>query len=305
MTGDTVFENINDAKADMGHIYNQFDPRAYSHELNKLDYEIPDNAKPIFQKLIGHLQQRRDDTVHILDLGCSYGINAAILKHDLSMDELNEHWGQKKMMDASSEEVIAYDQQFFADINANEDIEVIGLDQAENAIAYGLESGLLDDGLAVNLESEPLSALESEKLAPTDLVTSTGCVGYLTEKSFDRLLPAVTEGDQPWIANFVLRLFPFDTIAKSLEKWGYITEKFDGQTFLQREFASDNEQKQVLEQLGEQGINPTGKEAKGQFLAEFFLSRPAKDAVEMPIEHLLQAQIPCSPMPPWGQRQAK
>ena len=289
MSGDTAFEDINEAKADMDHIYNQSDPRAYFHELNKLDYAIPDTAKPIFQKLIGHVQQRQHDTVHVLDLGCSYGINAAILKHDLSMDELYEHWGQKKMTDATSEEVVAYNQQFFADIDPAEDIEVIGLDQAENAIAFGVESGLLDEGLAVNLETEPLSALAKEKLAPVDLVTSTGCVGYLTEKSFDHLLPAITEGHQPWIANFVLRLFPFDAIAKSLEKWGYVTEKLEDQTFFQREFASDDEREQVLEQLRDRGVDPTGKEAEGHFLAEFYLSRPMKDAAEVPIERLLQA----------------
>jgi hypothetical protein len=30
----------------------------------------------------------------VLDLGCSYGVNAALLKHDLSMRELYERWGQ-------------------------------------------------------------------------------------------------------------------------------------------------------------------------------------------------------------------
>ncbi|MDA1101193.1 MAG: class I SAM-dependent methyltransferase [Proteobacteria bacterium] len=289
MSVDTTFMSINEVKADMDHIYNQSDPRAYFHELKKLDYAIPDTAKPIFQKLIGHLQQRQHDTVHVLDLGCSYGINAAILKHNLSMDELYEHWGQKKMTDATSEEIIAYDQQFFADIDASEEIEVIGLDPAENAITFGVESGLLDEGLALNLETEPLSALATGKLTPVNLVTSTGCVGYMTEKSFDRLLPAVTEGHQPWIANFVLRLFPFDAIAKSLDKWGYVTEKLEGQTFFQREFASDDEQEQVLKQLRDQGVNPSGLEAEGHFLAEFHLSRPMKDAAEVPIERLLQA----------------
>ena len=289
MSGDTAFEDINEAKADMDHIYNQSDPRAYFHELNKLDYAIPDTAKPIFQKLIGHIQKRQHDTVHVLDLGCSYGVNAAILKHDLSMDELYEHWGQKKMTDATSKEVVAYDQQFFAENGASEDIEVIGLDQAENAIKFGVESGLLDEGLAVNLETESLSAMAKEKLAPVDLLTSTGCVGYLTEKSFDRLLPAASEGHQPWIANFVLRLFPFDAIEKSLDKWGYVTEKLEDRTFFQRDFASHDEQEQVLEQLRDRGVNSCGMEAKGHFLAEFYLSRPIKDAAEMPIERLLEA----------------
>ena len=289
MTGGYTFEDINEAKADMGHIYNQCDPRSYSHELNMLDYTIHDSAKSIFLKLIGHLQQRHDDTVQVLDLGCSYGINAAILKYDLSMDELNNHWGQKKMMDATPNEVASYDQQFFADLDANQAIQVTGLDQAENAIAYGLASGLLDEGLAVNLETEPLTALAKEKLEPIDLVTSTGCVGYLTDKSFDRLLPAVSEGRQPWIANFVLRLFPFDDIAQSLTKWGYVTEKLEDETFIQREFASDDEQEHVLKQLHDRGVVPIGKEAEGNLLAEFYLSRPKKDATEMPIERLLPA----------------
>ena len=39
---------------------------------------------------------------------------------------------------------------------------MIGLDLAENAIAFAERFGLLDEGLAVNLETEPLSALAKE-----------------------------------------------------------------------------------------------------------------------------------------------
>ena len=81
MTADAEFEKINEAKANMDHIYDQSDPRAYFRELKKLGYGIPGAAKPIFQKLISHLRHRPNDTVHVLDLGCSYGVNAALLKH--------------------------------------------------------------------------------------------------------------------------------------------------------------------------------------------------------------------------------
>ena len=289
MSGEADFEDINEVKENMDYIYNQPDPRAYFRELNKLDYAIPDTAKPIFQKLICHLQQCRDNTIQVLDLGCSYGVNAAILKHDLSMDELYEHWGQNKMADATSEEVVAYDQQFYAGIDDLEDIKVIGLDQAENAIACAIKTGLLDEGIVANLETESLSPLAKKTLAQVDLVMSTGCVGYLTEKSFDRFLPAVSEGQMPWLANFVLRLFPFDAIEKSLDKWGYVTEKLEGQTFFQRQFASNDEHDQVLEQLHGQGVDPAGMEADGHFLAEFYLSRSVNDAAKVPIERLLQA----------------
>lgn len=292
MTSETTFEAINEAKANMDHIYDQPDPRAYFGELRALGYAIPDAAKPIFKRLISHLRRCREDPVRILDLGCSYGVNAALLKHDLSMPELYEHWG--KLADASTKEVVTYNQQFLSKLDEPEDIEVVGLDQAENAIAFAEEVGLLDEGLALNLETEPLPAAAEEELAPVDLVTSTGCVGYLTEKSFDQLLPTITRDRKPWIANFVLRMFPFDAIAETLSGWGYKTEKLEGQTFVQRRFASDREQRQIVEQLREKGIDPADEEASGQLLAEFYLSRPARDVTETCIEQLALVDTPRS-----------
>ena len=283
MSGDTAFEVINEAKANMDQIYDQPDPRAYFRELRKLGYAIPGHAKPIFQKLVSHLRRRPDDKVHMLDLGCSYGVNAALLKHDLSMSELYEHWGSKALSEVTPEEVVAHDQRYFGDLDEAEDIEVIGLDQAKSAIAFAEEAGLLDGGLAVNLETEPLPGPAEEELASVDLVISTGCVGYVTERSFDRLLPAVTQGRPPWMGNFVLRLFPFEPIVASLNDWGYVTEKLECQTFVQRRFASAEEQERVLDQLCDRGIDPTGKETEGHLLAEFYLSRPANEVSEAPV----------------------
>ena len=287
MICETDFEDINEAKANLDHIYNQSDPRAYFRELKKLDYVIPEVAKPIFKKLIEALQQRRENTIQVLDLGCSCGINAALLKHDLSMDELYDHWGQKAFSDATSDAVIARDQNYFADLKASEDIGVVGFDVAENATSYGEEVGLLDESFTVNLETELLSAPVKEELALVDLVTSTGCVGYVTEKSFDRMLPAMGSGQMPWFANFVCRMFPFEAIEECLDGWGYVTEKLQNRIFLQRRFASAHEQEQVIGQLRDQGVDPTGLEGEGDLLAEFYLSRPKAEAVAVPIERLL------------------
>jgi SAM-dependent methyltransferase len=289
MPGDRGFEASNEAKASMDYIYDQPDPRAYFCELQKLGYAIPGAAKPIFQKLVSHLQRLRNGSVHVLDIGCSYGVNAALLKYDLSMPELYEHWGQKALIEAASEEVVACDRRYFDNLEEQENISVIGLDRAEFAVAFAEEVGLLDEGYAVNLETGPLPEAAIENLARVDLVTSTGCVGYVTEKSFERLLPAVTQGQLPWMGNFVLRMFPFDTIEESLKDWGYVTEKLEGRSFVQRRFASAEEQEQVLDQLCEYGIDPTGKEAAGDLVAEFFLSRPAKEVAEAPIGQLLAA----------------
>ncbi|MDA0341474.1 MAG: class I SAM-dependent methyltransferase [Proteobacteria bacterium] len=289
MSADNAFEDINESKANMDYIYNESDPRAYFQELKKLAYTIPDAAKPIFQQLITHLQRRQERAVHVLDLGCSYGVNAALLKYDLSMHELYDHWSDRSLVQSAPEDVVAHDRHFIDNLDEQEDIVVTGLDQAESAVAFAKESGLLDEGLAVNLEISSLSNTATEILADVDLVTSTGCVGYMTEKSFERLLPAVTQGRSPWIGNFVLRMFPFDAIEETLAKFGYVTERLDGQTFVQRNFASADEHEQVLDQLRDGGIDPTSGEVEGQLLAEFYLSRPKADAVAMPIERLLQA----------------
>lgn len=283
------FQDINEVKANMDHIYNQPDPRAYFRELKKLNYSIPDTALPIFRKIIEQVRQDEDDTVHVLDLGCSYGVNAALLKHDLSMDELYSHWAHAELAGANAKEVAARDKEFFTNLENPDNIEVIGLDLAQNAISFGEDVGLLDEGLAVNLETGRLSTEASKVLSQTDLVTSTGCVGYVTEKTFDNILPAVMAGRSPWIANFVLRMFPFDAIEETLADRGYVTEKLEGQTFLQRRFESDDEQEQALDQLREQGFEPTNEEVDGNLVAEFFLSRPKRDAEEMSLESLLAA----------------
>jgi hypothetical protein len=283
------FQEINEVKADMDGIYDQPDPRLYFRVLNKLDYDIPNAAKPIVQQLIGHLQSEGHAPVHLLDVGSSYGINAALLKYDLSMSELYAHWGQRLLRDASPEDVIDNDRSFFDQLDVAEDIRVTGLDVAENAVSYGAEVGLLDDGIATNLETNLLPDNVAKGLSSVDLIMSTGCVGYVTERTFEQLLPATSQNREPWLANFVLRMFPFDPIAESLSDRGYVTEKLEGRTFVQRMFASTDEQEKVLEQLADRGIDTRGKEDDGSYHAEFYLSRPSRDIAAAPIEELFFA----------------
>lgn len=289
MPEDAAFEKINEAKANMDNIYNQLDPRAYFRELKKLTYTIPGKAQPIFRKLTRHLRQTRNGKVQILDLGCSYGINAALLKYDLSLSELYDHWSQKRLSEATPKEVIEYDGRFFSRLDKKEDVEVVGMDEAENAVAFGLETGLLDEGIVLNLETESLSKPTRQELKKVDLVISSGAVGYLTEKSFDKIMPTVTQQQPAWLANFVLRMFPFDAIEETLKNQGYLTEKLKNRTFVQRRFASSEEQEEVLTLLYDHGIDLKKEETEGYLLAEFYLSRPANDVLEKPMEELLAA----------------
>ena len=278
-----------DAKASLDHIYNQPDPRAYYCELRKLDYATPSAGKPLFLNLISRLRRLREKSVRVLDLGCSYGVNGALLKHDMTMAQLYDHWGQGGLRDVSPEAVMVHDRRFFADREEPHTFEVIGLDRAERAVAFARETGLIDEGVVADLEADPLPDSAISQLADIDLITSTGCIGYVTKRTFKRLLPAVTRGHAPWMANFVLRLWEFEPIEATLSDWGYVTEKLENRTFKQRRFVGDGERERVLERLRERGIDPAGKEAEGHLHAEFFLSRPAADAREASLNTLLAA----------------
>ena len=186
-----------DAKANLDHIYNQPDPRAYYSELRKLDYATPSAGKPLFLKLISRLQGLREKSIRVLDLGCSYGVNGALLKHDMTMPQLYDHWGQDRLQDVSPEEVMEHDRRYFADREESHGLEVIGLDRAERAVAFAEETGLIDEGVVANLEAGPLLDSAMPELAGIDLMTSTGCIGYVTEKTFERLLPTVTRAIRP------------------------------------------------------------------------------------------------------------
>ena len=74
-------------KVTLDHIYTQADPRGYFGTLRDLDYLIPQLAKPHFARLIDELRSAAGSgSVTVIDLGCGYGVNSALLRCDVSMD---------------------------------------------------------------------------------------------------------------------------------------------------------------------------------------------------------------------------
>lgn len=101
---------------------------------------------------------------------------------------------------------------------------------------------------------------------------STGCVGYVTERTLTRVVRA--QGSRrPWMAHFVLRMFPFDSVERTLASLGYRTVRVD-EVFRQRRFASAQEQALVLDRMSAAGVDPRGLEAEGWLYAQLYLSRP-------------------------------
>jgi hypothetical protein len=259
-------------KVSLDHIYTQPDPRAYFSTLRELDYCIPQLAKPYFNSLIQEYRESSQKlVVNVLDVGCSYGINAALLKFDATMDELYERYcGLDARQDRSA--LLTRDREFVHSRGRLKCTRFVGLDSSYPALSYAHLAGFLDEAVHADLEKCDPTERQRQQFAETDLVISTGCLGYVGGRTISRIV-GVNGGRRPWMAHFVLRMFPFEPIAESLAGFGYETIHPDG-VFKQRRFASAREQALVLDTLSSVGVDPCGLEEDGWLYAQLYVSRP-------------------------------
>ncbi|MFD0688221.1 class I SAM-dependent methyltransferase [Actinomadura fibrosa] len=262
-------------KVSLDHIYVQPDPRAYFGTLRGLDYHIPELAKPHFAALVDEYREARGVAVPtVLDIGCSYGINAALLKHGATMAELYDRYSGPDADRWTRAALLARDRESIRTGEPANRTRFLGLDASDNALSYALEAGFLDGAVHADLEAGDPTEEQRAQLAPTDVVISTGCLGYVTERTLLRVVEASAgTGGPPWMAHFVLRMFPFDPIAERLAEAGYETVRHDG-VFRQRRFATEEERTLVLDRLSAVGVDPSGLETDGWLYAQLHVSRP-------------------------------
>lgn len=118
MSGETDDADHSSAgKADFADIYDQPDPRAYFAGLGQWDYEIPAHGAAVFSTLLDAQRQLKGQDVAesptVVDLCCSYGVNAALLKCDLTLADLYAHYRADEFAAASPEEVVEADREFY------------------------------------------------------------------------------------------------------------------------------------------------------------------------------------------------
>ena len=286
------------SKANFDGVYDLPDPRGYFEALGSLDYRAPEHGRRVFSALLGAIPKEDIHPPKVLDLCCSYGVNAALLKHDLTLDDLYERYASLDLADLSAEDLAIADAAFYGDRRKDRPPEVVGTDAATNAVSYALRAGLLEGGTAENLEeNEPTGALR-RSVQGARLVTVTGGVGYVWERTFERVLSCVLDGSEnggpngfgaPWVAAFAVRFVDYAPIAAVLARRGLVTERLSIRTFPQRRFENDGEREHVLRQLALAGVDPDGKEESGWYHADLYLSRPAGEVRETPVDELLGA----------------
>ncbi|HWM47821.1 MAG TPA: class I SAM-dependent methyltransferase [Xanthobacteraceae bacterium] len=282
-----AFRNINEGKVNFDEFYAKDDPRDYFKFLGRLDYIIPHLAQPIFDQIIRARAAQQDDPVTVLDLGSSYGVNGALMKYALDYDALRLRYTAPAFQSMSSDKLLELDRHFYRAWPKHEHLRVIGLDISDKAVRYAQACGAVDVGLAMDLETCDPRPQEEAIFEDVDLIVSTGCVGYISSKTFERLARVTTRRRPTWVVSFVIRLFPFDDIAETLARQGLVTEKLEGTTFVQRRFASIEEMEAAIRTVEGRGLDTRGHEAEGLYHAELYVSRPAEEVERNPLNKLV------------------
>ncbi|MGW7052887.1 hypothetical protein [Streptomyces sp. NPDC054887] len=248
-------------------VYALPDPRGYFAALEPYAYQTPGHAQPVFRALSAELGPARRT---VLDMCCSYGINAALLNHDVTLDELFAHYTSPAVAGVTTAALADLDRDFYAARRRPDAVRTIGIDVSQPALDYAVAVGLLNQGHCLDLEhTEPTERLRGS-LAGTGLITITGGTSFLTERTFTRLFTAI--GRPMPVAAFVLRTHDYRPISACLQSYGLTVER-GADTHRQRRFTDPQEQQRAVATVTALGEDPAGKESAGYFHTRLHLAR--------------------------------
>jgi len=266
-------------KKNFTNIYAQKTPYSYLKEMQVLQYRIADYTKPLYLSLAEQMYDKLQRPINILDIGSSYGINSALLKHDLVMSELDDFFL------TDDEPTITQTKQFFEKQPLNDHLNFYQIDISHPAIAFSENVGLCKKGICINLETN--NSRLSQILPKFDMVIATGCIGYIGYKAFSNLFEVIknqksyspqleSQNITPIFAFSVLRIFDMEKIKRAFDYYGYSLMKSDIGPIPQRQFSNTDEQSQTLSLLHGKGIDTKMYEDDGHFYADFYVASPKK-----------------------------
>jgi hypothetical protein len=263
-------------KTNFTDIYTCDSPYEYLKEMDRLEYDISDSTKPLYNSIIEELEKTLSRAINVLDLGSSYGINSSLMKYNLTMSELKDFF--LNGINPTKKET----KQFYKKCTSNDNMNFYQIDISEEALKFSEAMNLCERGMNIDLESEKLNLLES--LPKMDIVIATGCVGYIGYKAFSNLLKVVKNRQSnsiesekkyvsPIFAFSVLRIFDMKDIEEVFEMYGYSIVKSNIKPIRQRNFSDPKEKAQTISILHGMGIDTKKYEDGGDFYADFYIAK--------------------------------
>ncbi len=276
------YKSANEAKATFDDVYHAATPHAYFNEMDRHQYEIGEQAKPYFLAAIKHLQAANQGKLppRLLDLGCSYGVGSALVKYNCTYPELSEFFHEEAPLNHQT--CAASTRDWLQPRDAHPDLECIGLDCSEEALSFAEDAGLLCSTIARNFEeSEEPDSTERSIMRNCNLLTSTGAIGYVGEKTLSVILKqlgkAYPENAAPFVVVTILRMFDPRPVQNCFESFRYRFEKVPGVCLRQRHFADEQEQEQTIDLIRRRGLDPAGLESEGTLYADLYVGSAPSD----------------------------
>lgn len=265
----------NEAKRSFADHYAKPTPHSYLLEMSRLGYQIAERARPYCVAAAELLADKNPGwPIRMLDVGCSYGIGSAFVKYGCTFEELVSFFSSRAPEDYVA--CIAAMRMWLNVVPPKIEMGVVGLDIAGSAVQFAVDSGLLDCGIVRNLETEDLSQDEIAWISGCNLLICTGAIGYIGERTFDRILPHLgtsrTDTSGPAAIMTVLRMFDINEAEAAFNRVGMEVRKVPGIRLPQRGFADEEEMQGVLSVLADKGIDPEGWESHGAYYADLYVA---------------------------------
>ena len=263
------YEEQNRVKASFNAAYSAATPHRYLHNMTAVDYRMADYMNPFLAAVVD-ASVTPTEPVRVLDLGCSYGVSGALLKTDCSYQELAEFFRHEASSEYSS--CVAGSRRWLESHAARADVEVVGFDSSAEAVRFAKASGMIDEGIACNLEESKSDLTQDERslLRQCDVLLSTGVIGYVTDKTVSPILDEFGHDANgalgPIAVMSVLELFAPETIADSFAEHGYRFGQLPVR-MPQRRFANEEEREGVLETLRDRGESTAVQESEDRMFA--------------------------------------
>ena len=281
------YREENKVKANFDDAYIQPTPHEYVREMASHAYQIGEQTRPYCIAATELLKERNAEAwpLQMLDVGCSYGMGSAFVRHGCSFDEIVAFFASRAPMDYPS--CCAAMRKWLNVIPPVWDMRCIGMDRATQAIEFGLHAGLLDGGIGRNLEDPAVHPTETDLkwFRSCNLLVSTGAIGYVTETTLSKVLPHLgadhPDGFGPLSVITILRMFDIEPIISVFEQSGLCLTSVPGIRLPQRNFADNAEQISVRRLLHEKGINTRNYEDEGMLYADLFVAAPVEQLSEL------------------------
>jgi hypothetical protein len=259
-------------------IYNLEDCSAYFRAMDHAGFRTAHHAVAAFRKTRDALARLRGlEAVNVMDFASGYGIAAALMRHDVTLDDVLMRYRDAWFDQASARDVIAADAKWYG-THKRDDMKdsFAGIDIADRALKYGCDVGIFEAGFAEDLQANAPSEGLQRWLSICDLIVECGSVAHMLPDALARVLDAAPR--RPWVITAPIRGNDTAEAIEVMQSRGMVVEVLDVPPFRHRRFADADEQARAIANARARGHDTDGFESEGYFHAQLFLARPLDEA---------------------------